>query len=69
MLKIKEDTSFEQLKNLGFKKDKRNNISYSITDELFGDVVIIHNDRKISFYEFSDGIRFKLMEKNLIEIV
>lgn len=34
MLKVKEDR-LEELVKLGFKPDKRKNVLYSITDELF----------------------------------
>lgn len=66
MLKIKEDR-LEELVKLGFKPDKRKNILYSITDELFGDVVVVWEDKRVSFYDFSDGIRFKMMTENVIE--
>ena len=65
-MKIKED-KLEELEKMGFKKDNRKDILYSITDELFGDIAVVWKDRKISFYDFSDGIRFKLMEKDFIE--
>lgn len=65
-MKIRED-KLEELEKMGFKKDNRKNVLYSITDELFGEIAIVWEDRKISFYDFSDGIRFKLMEKDFIE--
>lgn len=68
MLKIKEGR-LEDLVLLGFKPDKRKNILYSITDELFGDVVVVWEDKRVSFYDFSDGIRFKMMTENMIEQV
>lgn len=68
MLKIK-DNRLEELVKLGFKPDKRGNVLYSITDELFGDVVVVWEDKRVSFYDFSDGIRFKMMTENIIEQV
>ena len=65
-MKIRED-KLEELEKMGFKKDNRKNVLYSITDELFGEIAVVWEDRKISFYDFSDGIRFKLMEKDFIE--
>lgn len=67
-MKIKED-KLEELEKMGFKKDNRKDILYSITDELFGEIAVVWKDRKISFYDFSDGTRFKLMTKNLVEKV
>ena len=66
MLKVKEDR-LEELVKLGFKPDKRKNVLYSITDELFGDVVVVWEDKRVSFSDFSDGIRFKMMTENIIE--
>ena len=65
-MKIRED-KLEELEKMGFKKDNRKNVLYSVTDELFGEIAVVWEDRKISFYDFSDGIRFKLMEKDFIE--
>lgn len=67
-MKIKEN-KLEELEKMGFKKDNRKNVLYSITDELFGEIAVVWEDRKISFYEFSDGIRFKLMTENFFEKV
>ena len=68
MVEIKRDYDLKDLEKLGFKEDKRPNVLYSLRDELFGDVVVVWKDRTVSFYDFSDGIRWRMMAENILKI-
>ena len=67
MLKIFDDYDLKDLEKLGFKEDKRPNVLYSVRDELFGDVVVVWKDRTVSFYDFSDRIRWRMMAENILK--